>query len=240
MLSSVRHVCHTCRAFYTQGDYTSTIEWAEKGSQFAKENDYSGGYYEILSYKIFALSKSDMALAFDLAKSQLDDISRLGLTIHKGIYLTNMISYAEKMNQYETAFKYSRQFLDVFKEAYGLSSEQRIADMTMQMQTENLNLRIENLSTEKELNERIRHGQQNMIFYFVIALLVLLLISVGNLKKLQFRRFLFRDYVSDLIPLPVFFLAFIVYGFLLLVVQSVDAVRQDLFSICIYLAVIPR
>lgn len=28
--------------------------------------------------------------------------------------------------------------------------------------------------------------------------------------------FLFRDYVSDLIPLPVFFLAFVVYGFLLL------------------------
>ena len=110
---------YTCRAFYTLGDYNSTTEWADKGAQFAKENDYSGGYYEILSYKIFALSKSDMALAFDLAKSQLDDISRLGLTIHKGIYLTNMISYAEKMNQYETAFKYSRQVLDVFKEAYG-------------------------------------------------------------------------------------------------------------------------
>ncbi|MGD9494200.1 MAG: hypothetical protein AB7V36_12700, partial [Bacteroidales bacterium] len=173
---------YICRAFYTQGDYTSTIEWAEKGSQFAKENGYSGGYYEILSYKIFALSKSDMAMAFELAKSQLNDISALGLTIHKGVYLTNMISYAEQMKQYETAFKFSRQFLDVFKEAYGLSSEQRIADMTMQMQTENLNLRIENLSTEKELNERIRLGQQNMIFYFVIALLVLLLISVGNLK----------------------------------------------------------
>jgi len=218
---------YTCRAFYTQGDYTSTIEWAEKGSQFAKENGYSGGYYEILSYKIFALSKSDMALAFDLAKSQLDDISRLGLTIHKGIYLTNMISYAEKMNQYETAFKYSRQFLDVFKEAYGLSSEQRIADMTMQMQTENLNLRIENLNTEKQLNERIRHGQQNMIFYFVIALLVLLLISVGNLKKLQFRMFLFRDYVSDLIPLPVFFLAFVVYGFLLLMLFKSPLIQEQ-------------
>lgn len=204
---------YICRALYTQGDYISTVKWAEKGAQFAKENGYSGGYYEILSYKIFALSKSDMAMAFDLAKSQLNDISALGLTIHKGVYLTNIISYAEQMNQYETAFKYSREFLDVFKEAYGLSSEQRIADMTMQIQTENLNLRIEKLKTDKDLNERIRNGQRNMIFFFVIALLVLLLISVGNLKKLQFRMFLFRDYVSDLIPLPVFFL---VYGFLLL------------------------
>lgn len=207
---------YVCRALYTQGDYISTVKWAEKGAHFAKENGYSGGYYEIFSYKIFALSKSDMALALDLAKSQLNDISALGLTIHKGVYLTNIISYAEQMKQYETAFKFSRQFLDVFKEAYGLSSEQRIADMTMQIQTENLNLRIENLKTEKELNERIRHGQRNMIFYFVIALIVLLLISIGNLKKMQFRLFLFREYMLEIMPLPAFFLAFEVYFFILL------------------------
>ncbi len=207
---------YTCRVLLAQEKFDATIEYAENGAQWAREHGDAGGYFEILLYKVFALAKTDVAAAFELAKSQLGEITSLGLTIHKGIYLTNIISYAEKMKQFETAFYYSRQFLEVFKDAYGLSSEQRIADMTMQIQTENLNLRIEKLKTDKDLNERIRNGQRNMIFFFVIALLILLIATIGNLKKLQFRLFLFCDFMSDLLPLPLFFLAFEVYFFILL------------------------
>jgi len=220
------------------GDYQAAIQWSEKGVEYNTRNKNTGGYFEMVYYKAFATGFFDINVAITIAEDALDSISKTKYLFHEGVFYSLLVN-ANTGHDADRALFYMQKYLDTYKNVYGMASEQRIAEMTLKVFTDRMNIRIENLNTQERLNERIRNGQRNMIFFFVIALLVLLIVTIGNLKKLQFRLFLFRDYMSDLMPLPVFFLAFELYFFLLLAFfNSPDLFALPGFSPYLHLALL--
>jgi len=198
-----------------KGDYRTAMQWSETGIAYNSKWKNTGGFFEMMYYKAYATGFVDRAASIRIAENALDSISKTEYSFHEGVFCS-MLADAYTGSNDGRALYYMTRYLDAYKKVYGMASEQRIAEMTLKVFTDRLNSHIENLKIQQELNDKIRLGQRNMIFYFVIALIVLLLISIGNLKKMQFRLFLFREYMLEIMPLPAFFLAFEVYFFILL------------------------
>lgn len=202
-------------SYIEKEDYNSAMQWSDTGIAYNSKWKNTGGFFEMVYYKAFTTGFIDREASIRIAENALDSIAKTKFSFHEGVFCSMLVDAYTGHND-GRALYYMTRYLEVYKKVYGMVSEQRIAEMTLKVFTDRLNSHIANLKIQQDLNDKIRLGQRNMIFYFVIALIILLLISIGNLKKMQFRLFLFREYMLEIMPLPAFFLAFEVYFFMLL------------------------
>lgn len=187
-----------CLSEENKGDTKTAIFWADSALRFNERNHQQKNYFEALYYKASCISKSDPTKAISIANSALDSLESLNLSIHQGIYLKFIVGLQRKTGAYQEALQNSDRFYTVLNEIYGSDAERKIASLQLEVETEKLNHRIAALQKEQQLVIITARSQRNMVFYFILASIVLLSMALNNMRRLQYRLYLLKEFAMDI------------------------------------------
>lgn len=203
---------------FSAGNSEDAFRWVDTALVLNKLNEQPKNYYEALYFKAMLVSVDNPAKALTLAYSVLDSLEEMQLYIHLGVYLKFIINLERQAEDYKNALFHSDQLKIITNNISGSNVERTIAGLQLEVESERLNHRIGLLQKEQELSSVNTRSQRNMLFYFFLTIIVLFAMALNNMRRLQYRLYLLKEFALDF-SLPQYLIAFIIslfYFFVLL------------------------
>lgn len=197
--------------FYS-GDHAKALLLTDSAKQFNLQNDLRRNYLEAVYYEAEFLGVENPEQGIAAIRKTLPELYKHKLNIHLGIYLRLLIRLQKQTGDFEAALQSTEEFHRVLNEIYGSDAERKIASLQLEVETEKLNSRIDLLQKEQELSSANARSQRNMLFYFFLAIMVLFMMALNNMRRLQYRLYLLKEFTLDF-PLARILIAF-VFGLL--------------------------
>lgn len=194
---------------FSAGNFESSIYWVDSALVFNKAVNQPKNYYEAMYFKAMLISFSDPLEGLDIAYSVLDSLEEMQLYIHMGVYLSLIINLERQTKDFESALIYSDMFKQITNYISGSGVERKIAGLQLDFESERLNHRIGLLQKEQELTSVNTRSQRNMLFYFFLTIIVLFAMALNNMRRLQYRLYLLKEFALDF-SWPQYLIAFII------------------------------
>jgi tetratricopeptide (TPR) repeat protein len=190
------------------GNRQAALSWIDSATIYNTENKYLKNLYEATYYRAEFIGLENPSKGIEIITGVLDQLEELDLNIHRGIYLKLLVFLQKKSALFEAALKSNEQFNHVINNIYGSNVERKIAGLQLEVETGKLNHRIGLLQKEQELATVNARSQRNMLFYFFLAIVVLFTMALNNVRRLQYRLYLLKEFALDFSWIQ-YFLAFL-------------------------------
>jgi tetratricopeptide (TPR) repeat protein len=186
-------------------------------------------YLEAMYYKAQFTGENNPIEGIKILNSVLEELGQLKLNIHLGSFLKLMVHFQKETGDYRGALESTERFHMILDQIYGSDAERKIAQLQLEVETEKLNHNIIILQKESELISVNSRSQRNMLFYFFLAIIVLFTMALNNMRKLQYRLYLLKEFALDF-PLPYYLFAFLIsllyYSTILIFVNPLNLVNS--------------
>lgn len=190
-----------------------------------EQNNLRRNYLEALYYKAEFTGTDNPEKGIEIIRSTLGELYQSKLNIHLGIYLRLMIRLQKTTGDFKGALISTEEFHRVLDDIYGSDAERKIASLQLELETGKLNHRINLLQKEQELSSANARSQRNMLFYFFLATIVLFTMALNNMRRLQYRLYLLKEFALDFPVgryLMAFFFSLAYYSVLLVIVNPLN------------------
>ncbi|HBG70592.1 MAG: hypothetical protein A2W93_08405 [Bacteroidetes bacterium GWF2_43_63] len=194
--------------FYS-GNKVVALALTDSAKQLNKSNQLRRNYLEAVYYQAEFIGQDNPSEGIKIIRGTLSELYQSKLNIHLGIYLRLMIRLQKKTGDFEGALKSTEEFHRVLDDIYGSDAERKIASLQLEVETGKLNHHIGLLEKEQELISLNSRSQRNMLFYFFLAIIVLFTMALNNMRRLQYRLYLLKEFALDF-PLLNYFFAFFI------------------------------
>lgn len=201
------------------GNHQAALNWIDSARIYNTKNKYFKNLYEATYYRAEFIGREDPAKGIEIITGVLDQLKEYDLNIHLGIYLKLLVSLQKELKLYKDALRNNEEFNYVLGEIYGSDVERKIAGLQLEVETGKLNHRIGLLKKEQQLATLNARSQRNMLFYFFLAIIVLFTMALNNMRRLQYRLYLLKEFALDFSWFQYFitFMASLFYFLILLV-----------------------
>ncbi|MPM32095.1 hypothetical protein SDC9_78654 [bioreactor metagenome] len=193
---------------FSEGHRDVALALTDSAKQWNTKNGLRKNYLEAVYYQAEFIGSENPAEAIEILKSTLDELYKSQLNIHLGIYLKLMVRLQKQTGDYKSALESTDEFHRVLNDIYGSDAERKIASLQLEVETGKLNHRINLLQKEQELSSANARSQRNMLFYFFLATIVLFMMALNNMRRLQYRLYLLKEFTLDF-PIGRYLMAFI-------------------------------
>lgn len=179
------------------GDLQAALNWLDSATIYNTKNKYLKNLYEATYYRAEFIGQENPAKGIEIITGILDQLKERDLNIHLGVYLKLLVNLQKELKLYEAALSNNEEFNYVLSQIYGSDVEQKIAGLQLEVETGKLNHRIGLLKKEQELANLNARSQRNMLFYFFLAIVVLFTMALNNMRRLQYRLYLLKEFALD-------------------------------------------
>jgi len=225
---------------FSAGKTNYALELVDSVKSLNLKNNLRKNYLEAVYYQAEFIGSTQPQEGIKIIENTLGELRQSKLNIHLGIFLKLLVSLQKQTGDFQNAFKNNEEFHKTLNEIYSSEAERKIADLQLQLEKGSLNHRINMLQKERELALVNSRSQRNMLFYFFLATIVLFTMALNNMRRLQYRLYLLKEFTLDF-PIGRYLLAFgisLAYytGILYLVNPlnlSADSVTQQLLHYAI-------
>lgn len=194
---------------FNAGNSEKAFHFVDSALTLNKIHNQSKNYYEALYFKAMLISVNDPSSALTLAYSVLDTLDEMQLYIHLGVYLKFIIDLERQTEDFRNALLHSDRLKLITNTISGSNVERTIASLQLEVESQKLNNRIGLLQKEQELVSVNTRSQRNMLFYFFLTIIVLFAMALNNMRRLQYRLYLLKEFALDF-TWPQYLLAFFV------------------------------
>jgi len=225
---------------FSAGNTKYALELVDSVKALNLKNNLRRNYLEAVYYQAEFIGSTRPQEGIKIIENTLGELRQNKLNIHLGIFLKLLVNLQKQTGDFQNAFKNNEEFYKTLNEIYSSETERKIADLQLQLEKGSLNHRINMLQKERELALVNSRSQRNMLFYFFLATIVLFTMALNNMRRLQYRLYLLKEFTLDF-PIGRYLLAFgisLAYytGILYLVNPlnlSADSVTQQLLHYAI-------
>lgn len=200
----------------------SALVWADTAMSYNSRYELVRGYYEALYYRAVFLSGRDPGQAVEILLAAIPELGKQKLMIHQGIYLKLLTSIYKTRKDYFNALQSTERFHEVINQIYGSDAERKIAGLQLEVESQKLSHQIASMQRQQEMITIEARSHRNMLFFFTLAMAILIAMALNNMRRLQYRLYLLKEFSLDnsfAAYIIYFFTGLVYFSFLLMLIS---------------------
>jgi len=192
---------------FSAGNTNEALDLVDSVKALNLKNNLRRNYLEAVYYQAEFMGSDRPQEAIQIIENTLGELRQSKLNIHLGIFLKLLVNLQKQTGDFRNAIESNEEFHKTLNEIYSSEAERKIADLQLRLEKGSLNHRIKMLQKEQELALVNSRSQRNMLFYFFLATIVLFTMALNNMRRLQYRLYLLKEFTLDF-PIGWYVLAF--------------------------------